>query len=174
MRVLFNWPANRAAHALFIYDLISGYCQSQFPRPGVRLHQQHSEMWCLIHRSLRPDTQLSSNKVRVFLLRLLSFISSFIAFIYIYLALTGYIQDWKYVKKGAKQSDHSWEMLPVSTLMCLQFDVCIFISFSSFFRGWNLPFPALSAGVLQQTSDPVLYSSINSMTNKKCNWRSAT
>lgn len=109
-------------HALFIRDFISGYRQSQFPRPGVRLHQQHSEMWRHIHRSLRPDTQLSSNKVREFLLHLFSFVSSFIAFIYMYLELTGYMWDWK------KQSERHW----LYQLWYVHSVMSVFISFFSF------------------------------------------
>lgn len=51
---------------LLIMIFFSGYCQPQLPRPGVRLHQQHSEMWYHIHRSLCSDTQLPSNKVQCF------------------------------------------------------------------------------------------------------------
>lgn len=46
-----------------MYFFLSGYSQSQFPHPGVRLQQQRSEMWYYLHRRLCSDTQLSNNEV---------------------------------------------------------------------------------------------------------------
>lgn len=138
---LTNLPAERLKPFLFM--IFSGYRQSQFPRPGVRLHQQHSEMWYHIHRNLCSDTQLSSNKVLykcfcwTWMLHVVYFLFVFYKIYIFYVELTELkIQE----KKKAKQFDNNYRD-GVSNLDCLQSGCLYFhISFSSLFQGLKSSF----------------------------------